>query len=55
MQERKTEDRRGFGKQVLGSLLTYSMLETVMASGAHCRNRQADCSKVAGRCESDER
>ena len=34
MQEQKTEDRRGFGKQVLGSLLTYSMLETVMASGA---------------------
>jgi hypothetical protein len=34
MQERKTEDRRGFGKQILGSLLTYSMLETVMASGA---------------------
>ncbi|MDE0866837.1 MAG: hypothetical protein OSA98_23920 [Rubripirellula sp.] len=34
MIERETGDRRGFGKQVLGSLLTYSMLETVLSSGA---------------------
>ena len=34
MQEQENASRRGFGKQVLGSLLTYSMLETVMASGA---------------------
>ncbi len=34
MQEQKSDDRRGFGKKVLGSLLTYSMLETVLASEA---------------------
>ena len=27
-------DRRNFGKQTLGSLLTYSLLETVLSSGA---------------------
>ena len=34
MQEQNSESRRGFGKQVIGSLLTYSMLETVISSGA---------------------
>ena len=34
MIERETGDRRGFGKQVLGSLLTYSMLETVLSTNA---------------------
>ncbi|MGI9468762.1 MAG: hypothetical protein ACR2OA_16710 [Rubripirellula sp.] len=38
MQEQKADDRRGFGKQVLGSLLTYSMLETVLSSGALADN-----------------
>ena len=28
------DDRRGFGKQILGSLLTYSMLQTVLSSDA---------------------